>query len=94
MATLRGLNCCAVFFQNLHNECDLLGMFDKTDFFRNVHPDGKPYIDFYIMIILSGLFSKVDTATDLYFQRGYTYDVLIRLNHVFSGNGIESNKPT
>ena len=92
MATLRGLNCCAVFFQKLNNKYDLLGAFNVIDVFdkvRPVHPNGIPYIDFCIMIILSGLFSKSDTITDSDFQRGHTYDVLIRLNHVLSRQGID-----
>lgn len=92
MATLRGLNCCAVFFQKLHNKTNFLGVFDTIDVFdkvRPVHSNGKPYISFWIMIILSGLFSKSDTINDSDFQRGHTYDVLIRLNHVLSRQGID-----
>lgn len=92
MATLRGMNCCAVFFQKLHNKTNLLGTFNVIDVFDKVpfvHTNGKPYISFCILIIFSGLFSKSDTITSSDFQRGHTYDVLIRLSHTLSRQGVD-----
>ncbi len=77
MATLRGLNCCAVFFT-----ADSLKPFSEI---CPVYKNDRLNISFIILIIISGLFSKSDTVTDSDFQQGHKYDVLIQLKHVLSG---------
>ena len=82
---IKGLNCCTVFFDNLRNGNELIGVFDTI---KPYYKKGAPTINLCIAIFISGMFSRKDIIIDTDFKHNCQYDVLIHLKYASSSMGV------